>query len=101
PARPPPPTLFPSTTLFRSGDGSRHRPPLSLGPRDSSGLRKGPCAACPPPLTRTYLFFVVEILHDVGVVHLPRRVEHVADDGDARSEEHTSELQSRGHLVCR
>src|SRR5690625_7033689 len=23
------------------------------------------------------------------------------DDRDARSEEHTSELQSRGHLVCR
>src|SRR5207253_11277548 len=28
------------------------------------------------------------------------RVEHLAD-GHRRSEEHTSELQSRGHLVCR
>src|SRR5690625_5708220 len=25
----------------------------------------------------------------------------VADESDRRSEEHTSELQSRGHLVCR
>src|SRR5207253_6223135 len=29
---------------------------------------------------------------------LPRAIKHAGDD---RSEEHTSELQSRGHLVCR
>src|SRR5439155_8028367 len=30
-----------------------------------------------------------------------RRVRVVVEDAVARSEEHTSELQSRGHLVCR
>src|SRR5690625_6901670 len=30
-----------------------------------------------------------------------RKVEHVDDFSMKRSEEHTSELQSRGHLVCR
>src|SRR6185312_17481862 len=32
--------------------------------------------------------------------HRPRRVDHPAD-GARRSEEHTSELQSRSDLVCR
>src|SRR5690625_6946909 len=35
---------------------------------------------------------------------LPKNVSerlHLADDIDLRSKEHTSELQSRGHLVCR
>src|SRR5215208_8258970 len=54
-------------------------------------------------------------LHDaLPICHRPRlhaavAIDHVAggavaagdDVGDARSEEHTSELQSRGHLVCR
>src|SRR5690554_7258109 len=56
--RPPRSTLFPYTTLFRSGrrcGRSRHRAPWYPGP--------------------------------------PSRA--------ARSEEHTSELQSRPHLVCR
>src|SRR5439155_26626336 len=30
-----------------------------------------------------------------------RHVDHVGDAAARRSEEHTSELQSRGHLVCR
>src|SRR5436190_18277242 len=30
-----------------------------------------------------------------------RRCDHVGDDGDPRSEEHTSELQSHSDLVCR
>src|SRR5690625_6261088 len=34
------------------------------------------------------------------VLHLPN-VMHLATDVTGRSEEHTSELQSRGHLVCR
>src|SRR5687768_17935344 len=75
--RPPRSTLFPYTTLFRSGAGQRHQ-----------GHRYG----------------------DRG--RHPRRCR---DDEDARrlrsdaassrrairSEEHTSELQSRLHLVCR
>src|SRR5437870_9220476 len=31
----------------------------------------------------------------------PQYDEYVFPDGHSRSEEHTSELQSRGHLVCR
>src|SRR2546422_4355954 len=33
--------------------------------------------------------------------HPPRRAEHAAQRAADRSEEHTSELQSRLHLVCR
>src|SRR5438445_5051623 len=54
--RPPRSTLFPYTTLFRSG----------------------------------------------GLPGCPRRRARIVDGGyDARSEEHTSELQSRQYLVCR
>src|SRR2546429_5513465 len=62
--RPPRSTLFPYTTLFRSGS-----PPWSC--RD--GKRN-----CPP-----------------------RRCGKILLEGIVRSEEHTSELQSRLHLVCR
>src|SRR5438105_14739660 len=70
--RPPISTLFPYTTLFRS-------PWRSLSHR---GLR-GACAAdrCPKGMMSAR-----------GCVALPR---------PARSEEHTSELQSRVDLVCR
>src|SRR5205814_9310551 len=37
--------------------------------------------------------------HGSGLGHLPRRDEH--RPGPSRSEEHTSELQSLRHLVCR
>src|SRR5205809_5136093 len=62
--RPPRSTLFPYTTLFRSG------------PREHAHRR--------PVLE--------ELAHDVAA-HEARR--------PGRSEEHTSELQSRLHLVCR
>src|SRR3712207_8390399 len=86
--RPPRSTLFPYTTLFRSPRAPRRRQPR----KRSSERRK-------------------------------RRLDHVADDGPpgrrslssersrlrrpfqrprpSRSEEHTSELQSRQYLVCR
>src|SRR5207253_10524543 len=70
--RPPRSTLFPYTTLFRSLVG-RH---LLRGLHDVLRL-----ALCDGP----------DAVHD--------RVLGVR--GDDRSEEHTSELQSRGHLVCR
>src|SRR3712207_7838404 len=76
--RPPRSTLFPYTTLFRSyprgrGRGARPR----LGPRPA---RRRPARRRPGPLR--------------GVAGPVRR-------GDGRSEEHTSELQSRQYLVCR
>src|SRR5258708_13314104 len=39
--------------------------------------------------------------HDVRVVHLHADVGFAAEAGEERSEEHTSELQSPDHLVCR
>src|SRR3712207_8730203 len=74
--RPPRSTLFPYTTLFRSGAGLplRPRPPLPALPR-RGGLR--PRRVGPPDLLR---------------LPPPR---------PGRSEEHTSELQSRQYLVCR
>src|SRR3712207_8412482 len=71
--RPPRSTLFPYTTLFRSG--------RAVGTGDDD--RRGLLAVRPP--------------RD-GVPRLPRP----ALAGHAqRSEEHTSELQSRQYLVCR
>src|SRR2546422_5781135 len=84
--RPPRSTLFPYTTLFRSVDD----PVAIAGKRRDAGQ---PAAA--------------------GGVFCPRRPADDAHDDEAaagffehrrarvRSEEHTSELQSRLHLVCR
>src|SRR5437870_11254160 len=86
---PPAPALFPYTTLFRSR-GSLYSRPFTT--------RK--------PSTRW-------IVQDDGVqyvavaagamlgANLRYLVGNWAADRWGRSEEHTSELQSRGHLVCR
>src|SRR2546422_2211740 len=76
--RPPRSTLFPYTTLFRS---HIPRPVRRLDPGVARDLRERAVAA------------VLE-----QRVALPLRP--VVDHAD-RSEEHTSELQSRLHLVCR
>src|SRR5258708_17819783 len=73
--RPPRSTLFPYTTLFRSGAdprAARAAPPEAVV-QHVAGERRGP--------------------------HLPRLDRGAAVEG--RSEEHTSELQSPDHLVCR
>src|SRR2546429_4529740 len=79
--RPPRSTLFPYTTLFRSQyvtapctRSSRTHAPLASHPPGGAAMT-GPADA------------------------LPERSGDLP--GDARSEEHTSELQSRLHLVCR
>src|SRR5690625_6183430 len=36
-----------------------------------------------------------------GALHTLMNIEGMMQGGSTRSEEHTSELQSRGHLVCR
>src|SRR3989442_6937825 len=84
--RPPRSTLFPYTTLFRS-------PRLQATP--SGGLRYDgrPCANCVEPPT---LFIVC-----TTISCLPRSIASRCSWGRSRSEEHTSELQSRPHLVCR
>src|SRR3712207_7089265 len=86
--RPPRSTLFPYTTLFRSGlvgDVARTDPVVGDQP--------------------------VDVLRREGVQRLgghrhpqggDAAHEHAGrDEADARSEEHTSELQSRQYLVCR
>src|SRR5437870_6482541 len=84
--RPPAPTLFPYTTLFRSraatSFGGDHQHAMSGNPQ---AFRRGVslhfCAAADQRRAERGC-------HWHGAAH-------------ARSEEHTSELQSRGHLVCR
>src|SRR3712207_8924897 len=75
--RPPRSTLFPYTTLFRS------RRPQRLGRA---------VAALPPPGGP---------LHPARPAGAPRRPLAAALRRPGRSEEHTSELQSRQYLVCR
>src|SRR3989442_3586069 len=76
--RPPRSTLFPYTTLFRSRGGSGVPPALARHARGlAAQLRVRGLAA--------------------AVLRLPPDQPRVL----GRSEEHTSELQSRPHLVCR
>src|SRR3712207_8703907 len=84
--RPPRSTLFPYTTLFRSA-GGRPRPRWRLSDR-AGCLQRGS-----PLVTRT----------DVarGTVGAELRGLRPHRLGRTRSEEHTSELQSRQYLVCR
>src|SRR3712207_7335118 len=82
--RPPRSTLFPYTTLFRSAGEERHV-------RDRAALR-APLVA--PGALR------VDVAVEVAVVARVR-VDEAADRAALRSEEHTSELQSRQYLVCR
>src|SRR2546422_3499959 len=86
--RPPRSTLFPYTTLFRS---PRAEQLVGLG----RGLDEGRGAEC--PRHRLGDAAAGADLHALQVgqgLDRPLGVEH-------RSEEHTSELQSRLHLVCR
>src|SRR3712207_6915482 len=76
--RPPRSTLFPYTTLFRSGR------PGALPGRPSLGR---------PPSAALDVWLV-----ETGRFHAERPFERGPAD---RSEEHTSELQSRQYLVCR
>src|SRR5437870_11286416 len=81
--RPPRPTLFPYTTLFRSWRIS-----------DSPAIDSGEPVAAPYPLPAIMVSMAVEKGAKTAVVWLLFTL-------PLRSEEHTSELQSRGHLVCR
>src|SRR5437870_10397349 len=81
--RPPRSTLFPYTTLFRS-----------LLPRADGHGR----AAAVEILICTAA--VRDIIRDAN--RTPELHNYIRDAREQyRSEEHTSELQSRGHLVCR
>src|SRR3712207_7337774 len=84
--RPPRSTLFPYTTLFRSGWRelvNRAVSIASLKKRKAEQETQLPAGAAQPAADKALRAVVGRVGHDV------------------RSEEHTSELQSRQYLVCR
>src|SRR5256885_12061345 len=84
--RPPRSTLFPYTTLFRSNSMQLNREELIRAWRDMMTIRR----------------FEERVQEEFskggipGFVHL-----YAGEEASARSEEHTSELQSPCNLVCR
>src|SRR5207253_4277776 len=99
--RPPRPTLFPYTTLFRSralcdvahvhvsAEITRPQP----GPSLFAFRCDGHAAQHRAERNLQALLALRQVEYANGAVLL--------EPPDVRSEEHTSELQSRGHLVCR
>src|SRR3712207_8637727 len=85
--RPPRSTLFPYTTLFRSADQRPEVPPRLRPHRGTADGRAGLGAPAVQPGD------------DRGLVGDARG--GLRRGAAARSEEHTSELQSRQYLVCR
>src|SRR3712207_8554949 len=87
--RPPRSTLFPYTTLFRSCTHGRHLVALGIAMRGADALRR--------VVSRHPRRWQASLSNARRQEHRPR-----TDEGRARrSEEHTSELQSRQYLVCR
>src|SRR3712207_7295911 len=77
--RPPRSTLFPYTTLFRSrADAGDNQQPSAVGIR-----------------------FAAPLHFSLQLVDLLSELHELVDQQVQRSEEHTSELQSRQYLVCR
>src|SRR3712207_7325238 len=86
--RPPRSTLFPYTTLFRSHDGRSREPDKET--------------ALQSPGDAFYLPFESRRVRDGSKLAIDRVVPPVGNERTVRrSEEHTSELQSRQYLVCR
>src|SRR2546430_10916301 len=80
---PPRSTLFPSTTLFRSNE--------RMARRRADGTPQG-CEAC---------HNVRSWIEVSGFDHSKTKFPLLGAHRSARSEEHTSELQSQSNLVCR
>src|SRR5438067_9829579 len=74
--RPPRSTLFPYTTLFRSGKNAGRFPKKGVLPMSTVTVEE-------------------------AQAHLPQLLRQLQPGEELRSEEHTSELQSRFDLVCR
>src|SRR2546422_6083327 len=87
--RPPRSTLFPYTTLFRSPGAARERARGEPVARDGGQV----LAAAARQRDRQ--------LHQGRAAHPGADPARRAERRHTRSEEHTSELQSRLHLVCR
>src|SRR3712207_7244977 len=80
--RPPRSTLFPYTTLFRSTATAATEPPPGAGLPEATSSRNS--------FSGRSRYSDVGFSGDKAILF-----------GQARSEEHTSELQSRQYLVCR
>src|SRR3712207_7045379 len=92
--RPPGSTLFPTTTLFRSRDGKE---------KDEGARAPGGAAEARRLPRRPHRIAEEAELRAAEDLPRPPDQRHGSDrlhPGD-RSEEHTSELQSRQYLVCR
>src|SRR5690625_6848092 len=82
---------------------------LNVGPINFSARRPAIIVPVVATTIQASLDAIQDILlspHANQIEVIEWRVDHVLDSSDlealvARSEEHTSELQSRGHLVCR
>src|SRR3712207_8202581 len=94
--RPPRSTLFPYTTLFRS---EKSRGPAEKVPGRGRTLRLGGTVQDPTDSVHHHLRLIPL---DEMPAALYDPVDIVGREvGQVRSEEHTSELQSRQYLVCR
>src|SRR3712207_8332482 len=93
--RPPRSTLFPYTTLFRSPDQEMvERPQLRTGLRIARLHCRHRCEHLPRQSPALNRHLAVNGL-------APGRAQEQVKPVIERSEEHTSELQSRQYLVCR
>src|SRR3712207_7024495 len=97
--RPPRSTLFPYTTLFRSE-------PVPFGTVDQKALSFAQMLKAELSQREAANELYVDALLTLFGIHLLRTYAgfskpHRPAKGSLRSEEHTSELQSRQYLVCR
>src|SRR5205809_3923209 len=94
PPRPPRSTLFPYTTLFRSrfGKGRMGTDPVAIAAQVNY-LKQ--------VLNHVNPYTGVALKDEPAIIFIELVNEMMAGSSLRRSEEHTSELQSRLHLVCR
>src|SRR5690625_5615826 len=79
--------------------GSRLAPPSASSPTPVSLFRRSSMSESPTEIRGTSSPSTINLLPRVCTSSLWRIT--LRERGRQRSEEHTSELQSRGHLVCR
>src|SRR2546422_9927603 len=98
--RPPRSTLFPYTTLFRSQPGCER---IAAACARRTRFAAGPLPVAGGRARKPGRYFAPAGYSDVAELPIDRSPGpyHARIREALRSEEHTSELQSRLHLVCR
>src|SRR5690606_41595404 len=91
-------TLFPYTTLFRSVVGSSN---ISSSGLENNALAISTLLFCPPDKVLNLWFSISIKLSFSAKISYLAKTSFFELKYKARSEEHTSELQSRENLVCR